>query len=79
MPDKHPIAIGVADKQPAVSIGSTAINLSRPDSHADCSMLHNQHIGAEIGRDKLANCIFSQAQGTGCRGTDNTTGYPAWR
>jgi len=33
MPNKHPTAIGVAGEQPPISIGSTAVNLSRPNGH----------------------------------------------
>jgi hypothetical protein len=37
MPNEHLTAIGVADEHPSISIGGTAVNLSRPNGHADCS------------------------------------------
>jgi hypothetical protein len=56
MPNKHPTALGVAGEQPPISVGGTAVNLSRPNGHADCSNQNGQadcsnhwHIGLELG------------------------------
>jgi hypothetical protein len=37
MPNKHPMAIGVAGEQPPIPIGGTAVNLSRANGHAELS------------------------------------------
>jgi hypothetical protein len=35
MPDEHPSGVGIAGEQPAIPVGSSAVNLSGSDSHGD--------------------------------------------
>jgi hypothetical protein len=44
MPDEHPTCVRIEGEQPPIAVGAV-VNLSSPNGHANCSVLHALEVG----------------------------------